>query len=406
MYRKNFFLAVTAMILLPAALYSWEKDDSVPIYGSFFPGTDVLTVPPVMQHLTETETAFVWVTRSPAFSRIEFREMNKDGEWNVVIREKDGLYDAGSTLHRIFLDGLKTDTEYEMRIRTKPISSFHHCPIYGPEHLSPVYIWKTKNPAQQGTRFAVLNDLHQNRINYRIHLEKAVRYGCEAVYLNGDSVNMLSYPKQIVRYMLLDTENLRASVPVYNGRGNHETRGGAARSLGDFFYTPDGHIYRLILTGDTAVVLTDTGEDKPDTHREYGGAVSFHSYRKREKTWLEKTFQSPEWQNAKYKIAVGHIPIWEKKNKEDDNRSYSWQTEWMDLYNRYGVQLLIAGHTHNPRILPPQTRGRHLYPIVVGGGSGTADSLLLVCETGNNRILVRAEHTDGREAFVFETDLR
>lgn len=387
-------LALLVLPLFVLPLSAWEENDSVPHYSKMEIGKNRFVVTPILQHLTQTEAAFVWITAKESFSWLEYKK--SDDNWIKVTREKEGLLDGGTTLHRAFLADLSPSTLYQFRIQAKTITSFAWLPIYGTEFASENYNFTTRGANPDEFSFGVLNDLHHNTKAYATHIERARELNLQGVMLNGDSVDDFRRTKDVVNFMLKPAQGLEGAIPLYNVRGNHETRGAHARELSHFFYTPNGNIYQLLLEGETAILLTDTGEDKPDDHKEYAGMVDFDSYREKEEQWFREVFASPEWKNAKYKIAVGHIPVYQYKHKKDYMTSKEWQIRWQELYNEAGVQLLIAAHTHRTAIIEPHTMGND-YTIFIGGGPRNSASLMITCTTKNNKIEAKALHLDGQE---------
>ena len=85
-----------------------------------------------------------------------------------------------------------------------------------------------------------------------------------------------------------------AGTPILFTRGNHETRGVFADSLGDYFPGRDGRFYGIYRYGDVCILLLDCGEDKPDDHAEYNGLADYDAYRAEECAWLKKAVRSAQ----------------------------------------------------------------------------------------------------------------
>lgn len=394
--KKSLLWGLILLTALGMNAFAWEADDLIPSYANLSAGVNRLEVEPMVQYQSETELAFLWITAKSSISWLEIREKGTP-EWIRVHREQNGLLDAGSVLHRIYVDGLKPATRYEFRVQVKTIASYGHCPTYGIAFTSPVFQVSTQDPSKTGTTFAILNDIHQNKFIFSNFIAKVNHKKPEILFLNGDITNMLTKTEDIINYHLKFSGKLNPKIPVYNVRGNHETRGGAAREINQFFYTPNGTIYQLITIGNTTVIMLDTGEDKPDNHKEYAGAVNFDSYRVKETAWIRQAIQSKAWTQATYKIVIGHIPIWHKDDPIDYERSYPWQDEWMQLLNQAKAQVLIAAHTHVSEIVPPGKMGDHHYPIIIGGGPETEGATLMTCTTGNHQIVLERERWTGEK---------
>lgn len=127
--------------------------------------------------------------------------------------------------------------------------------------------------------------------DWHMHLQKAYNAVQHAgdyngVILLGDAVPGLETEKDIAKYIVSFGGKVSHGVmPVLYVRGNHETRGPFAAALPaylgmeSFFYTADYGNYRFL--------LLDSGEDKEDSHPEYGGMVNYGEYRADMVAWLE-----------------------------------------------------------------------------------------------------------------------
>jgi len=176
---------------------------------------------------------------------------------------------------------------------------------------------------------------------------------CDIILLNGD-MNIYS-----------DTENRfhnalhiagkcgRGERPVIFSRGNHDTRGAAAQLQTKYiptrfeggrretFYTfRQGSLWGLVL---------DCGEDKCDAHPEYGGTVSFDTFRRRETEYLERLAENGEIEfnapGVKHRIAFCHIPFVEHF-EEPFNIAEDIYERWIELLGKMGIELLLCGHRH------------------------------------------------------------
>ena len=164
--------------------------------------------------------------------------------------------------------------------------------------------------------------------------------------------------------MALVTERLKCS--CWYLRGNHETRGAAARVLRDWVMQKEDHFYGAVTIGETRFVFIDTGEDKSDKNPVYGGIVDFDGYLDRQIAWLEREFASPQWKGAKYRIVSQHIP---PMLPAPDSEFYVPRLKKLrDCLARANVTLMFAAHWHTIRWFDPQPEQNIPYPIVMGGG--------------------------------------
>lgn len=76
---------------------------------------------------------------------------------------------------------------------------------------------------------------------------------------------------------------------------------------------------------------------------------------------------SKAWRKAKHRIVCGHIPA----SMENDgwHGSTEIRNKLLPILNKAGVDLYLAGHTHEPKIEKPGIN--HYFGLVVGGGPAT-----------------------------------
>lgn len=118
----------------------------------------------------------------------------------------------------------------------------------------------------------MLNDIH-GKADVLTRLCKRVDFSeLGFVAFNGDMSSSVESGEQLFKdYLDASAALFAAGTPILFTRGNHETRGVFADSLGDYFPGRDGRFYGIYRYGDVCILLLDCGEDKPDDHAEYNG---------------------------------------------------------------------------------------------------------------------------------------
>lgn len=201
----------------------------------------------------------------------------------------------------------------------------------------------------------------------------------DAVILLGDATPGVDFEEQVVTNIIEFGGRVSGGMkPVLYARGNHETRGPyaddlpASLGLEQLYYTAD--------IGPYSFVVLDSGEDKDDSHIEYGGMTDYNTYRADMIEWLKGV----EVKNDKV-IALSHC--WEISSVEQE-LSYAG---WAEL-ERLGTRLLLSGHEHKCRFLGEkegkEKELKEKYPDIIGyidGGKiddGYVASLLTLNEKG------------------------
>ncbi len=204
----------------------------------------------------------------------------------------------------------------------------------GKEVVSDEYTFSYKGGADR--TFLVISDWH----TMLDEAYDAISYlgDYDSVILLGDSSPGVDFEDQIIRNVIQFGGQVSGGTkPVLYVRGNHETRGAyagelmTALGLESFYYKSETDPYTFI--------VLDSGEDKDDSHIEYGGMTDYNTSRAEMIKWLEGT----KAENKKV-ITLSHS--WEISDVEEDLSLAGW-----DEIDRIGTRLIISGHTHQCRLI-------------------------------------------------------
>jgi len=210
-------------------------------------------------------------------------------------------------------------------------------------------------PAGTNPVFLCLSDQHSDIDDPA----KVATYQDYDIYVSvGDYSGKLTAETEIK--LLLDQTGTitKGMKPTIYTRGNHETRGAFSHVLPQVapFDEENGLYYTVDLPGIFGIVL-DAGEDKDDSHTEYGGTIDFEAYRKEQTKWLKGILASRQWEKYPVRMAFCHIPF-SFYNAEDFQSVYK---DWTSILNQMGISLMISGHTHKNAVYAPSA-SRYKYP--------------------------------------------
>lgn len=134
--------------------------------------------------------------------------------------------------------------------------------------------------------------------------------------------------------------------PIIFSRGNHDTRGIYAENIAEHTPVDNGNSFFEVKFGDIHALILDCGEDKEDSHAEYGNTVCCHAFRKRETKWLENILSRSDIPAAKHRIVIAHNPFtWKHEPQFDIERDiYSYWSRL--LKDRFSPEVFISGHLH------------------------------------------------------------
>ena len=333
---------IAALMLICSAL--WIVNDFAPL-SSYKITSDPMVID------TGKEYSVVFSTSHYGTGYIEYTYEGKDYK---ITDHTTGRLDCDSLIHSIQVpyEHLKNNT-YKVG-STRVIEEFGYGSRLGAEVISEEYTF-TCNESDNQT-YLVISDWHTMIDNAYSAISYLGDY--DAVILLGDSAPNVDYEKTVAENTVVFGGNVSGGTkPVIYVRGNHETRGDYANDLPTalgldiLYYTAD--------VGPYSFVVLDSGEDKEDSHPEYGGLTDYGSYRADMIEWLK----TAETTNDKV-IALSHA--WEISQVEEDLSPEGW-----DEIDRMGARLMISGHSHQCRFLSSEADDREgtifsAHPDIIG----------------------------------------
>ena len=324
----------------------------------------VLKAGPYLQWPGPDSITVRWLTQSPCFSWVVYGE-DKDKMDRKAEAFTDGLVQAYNTVHVITLKGLEPGKQYYYRICSRKIDDFQPYKVtYGTTFESERYTCRTAGPEAERISFLVFNDIHDRPESFPLLLQYQGEGERDFIFLNGDMFDYQTDEDQLVKHLLQPLGGLPARTPFFFSRGNHEARGKFARHLPDYFNGEDPRFFFSFQYGPMYAIVLDSGEDKADDSPEYFGLVDFDRYRVMQAEWLKEEVKKKAFRKAKYKVVFSHIPLY---NAGEWHGTMHCREVWGSILNDAGIDLLVSGHTHVYGVHPAE-KGKHNYPIVIGGG--------------------------------------
>ena len=210
-----------------------------------------------------------------------FAEYTYQGKAYKVYDEAAGRL-KNSTIHTVEIPKAHLNGNSYRVGSTRVIEERSYGGRSGKSLLSKDYAFTVPSGEQQ--TYLTVSDWHMHTKEAYKAIANVGEY--DGVILLGDAVPGLECEKEIADYIVTFGGAVSHGVmPILYVRGNHETRGPFASALpgylgmDSFFYTTD--------YGDYHFLLLDSGEDKQDSHPEYGGMVNYDAYRANMVEWLE-----------------------------------------------------------------------------------------------------------------------
>ncbi len=211
--------------------------------------------------------------------------------------------------------------------------------------------------------------------------ETAAKLGdYDAVILLGDAAPGIMYEDEVAKYLVgFGARVSRGQMPVIFARGNHETRGRMAAKLSG--YLGIDTFYYTARLGNVDLVVLDSGEDKEDSHPEYGDMDAYAANRQQMVRWLNDLEPT-----GSHTIAISHA----KEICIEPELAQQAMTKLEQL----GVSLLASGHWHQSAF---EQDGA--FPVLIDGGVDAGGSGVYVAsmlEITPKGIGVRSMDTNGK----------
>ncbi len=316
-------------------------------------------------------------------------EYTYNGEDFRVFDATSGKIHTDKRIHSMLVPyaHLKNNTYRVGTVRV--IEAYSYGSRMGKEIVSQDYTLTVNDTENQ--EYLVLSDWH----TYTDRVFAATQHlgSFDAVILMGDASPGVDFEEQVITNIVQFTGELtHGSKPVIYARGNHETRGNyaselaAALGMDEFYYT--------VNMGDYSFVVLDSGEDKDDSHPEYGNTTDYNTYRADMVRWLSGV----TIENEKI-ISLSHS--WKISDVEKELSDAGWAE-----LDRLGVRLMISGHTHQCRIIgEANDREQEVfakYPHIVGymdGGERGGDYVASKMTLSADGITLYACNMAGEEIF-------
>ncbi|MCX6335112.1 MAG: metallophosphoesterase [Bacteroidia bacterium] len=359
---------------------------------SFSQGIDndnfILTHGPWLQNMGTSEVTIIWTTNKPAIPGITLTL--PDGKTRFVRNSHDGMIDGGGTLHKVKIDGLLPATTYKYSLNSVQILKYQAYKVYYGDTLRGKQISFNTMPSQSpNVCFTVFNDVHELSGKMASYLKHNDITSQDLYFFNGDMMDWLQDPEELY-LAFLDTASFyfAGSKPFIYIRGNHETRGYAARELKKWFDYKDDRFYYSFTYGPCHFTVLDSGEDKEDNNKNYYGLADYDTYRLEELKWLKEEIESIPFKSAKYRIVMVHQPILRAENQ---NYAMTFLSEnFGPVLKKADIDLMMSAHTHRNSFYEKDKTG-YGYPLLVNSNNSFVE-----VNADNNQIKAVVKDVEGK----------
>lgn len=324
----------------------------------------VITHGPYLQMLTPQGVTIIWTTSKPAVPGISIT--GPDGQKRFIRNSHDGIIDGGGLLHKVRIEGLEPGKTYSYSLNSMQIMKYQAYKIYYGDTLNTKPLsFTTPGLKTDKVNFVVINDVHQNAGKLASYLKNSGP--SEFVFFNGDMMDFIQSEDEMFPAFIDSAVSYFASTKEFlYARGNHETRGFAARRFKQYFDFRNDKFFYSFDRGPVHFTVLDCGEDKPDNNRYYYGLADYDSYRMEELGWLKNEIKSDAFKNAAKRIVIVHMPIIKEEKQGYGMKFLSEQ--FGPVLSSAGINLMISAHTHRNSWYEKGKSGFD-YPVLVNSAN-------------------------------------
>ena len=282
-----------------------------------------------------------WHNAGGSPSALEYRKKGEEQFRVAYSHFEAGVWDRAQSLHKVRLTGLEPGATYEYKVRNYlPDAKSHQC-FPQDETLS----FTLPSHYAKECRFLIFTDIHGKKGKLERFLkESRLLKKCDFIVNMGDMItNSNGYVPIFEGY--LDAETFFVSRhPMFNLRGNHETRGILPTSYLDLFGHQGGKSYFMYKVGGLCIIGVDGGED-------YLNEMSL-PYIQEQNEWLREIVRSPSFQNAEKRILLSHMPLLEKA-KYTPVVQKLLDGVFIGERPLAKIDVMLSGHTHRASCTEP-----------------------------------------------------
>ena len=179
----------------------------------------------------------------------------------------------------------------------------------------------------------------------------------DLLVLNGDVIDHSGDLKNFDAIFDICANVTGGGIPIVFSRGNHDTRGIYAEKFEDYTPTREGFSYFTFRLSGLWGMVVDCGEDKLDSHPEYGNTNCHEAFRREETEYIKRVIENAESEysapGVERKLVFCHVPF-TRKFTAPFNIEEDIYAEWTRLLKEHiKPDFIFTGHTHKYAIDTP-----------------------------------------------------
>lgn len=182
-------------------------------------------------------------------------------------------------------------------------------------------------------------------------IKSALAFGkTDFLILNGDILDHCENARNFDIVYDIAANITHGEIPIVFSRGNHDMRGANTEIFPEYTPNFNGKTYYTFRLGSVWGMVLDCGEDKVDSHPEYGNTVCCHQFRLKQTDFIREVIENAKSEyladGVKHRIIISHIPFTHNLGGEFEIERDIY-SQWAELIGRnIKPHIMIHGHTH------------------------------------------------------------
>ncbi|MCQ2483860.1 MAG: metallophosphoesterase [Clostridia bacterium] len=265
----------------------------------------------------------------------------------IYYNHSNGIRISSAEIQRVTVPAKELDREKEYTVICKKmIERKPYRSVVDQNEIRITYSFKPIEKTE-GINIYQIADAH-GYIDETVGAAKNFNKDIDLLILNGDIANASDTFEQVITCYKIASGITEGTVPCIISRGNHDLRGKYAEVLVDHMPNRYGNSYYTFKVGCIWGILVDCGEDKVDSHEEYGETICCHEYRQDVTDYIKEIIDSKKYlaDGINYRLVLSHVPF-SYKTKAPFDIEPEIYTEWCRLLKEnIKPDLLLSGHLH------------------------------------------------------------
>lgn len=264
----------------------------------------------------------------------------------IYYDHSNGIMNSISPFHRVTVPQHILENAREYTVCIRPVTE--RLPYFTKTDEPVEFKFSFKPVPESNIRAYHIADAH-NSID--LPVKAAECFGdIDFIILNGDIIDHSGDAEKFANIYEICSRLTNGNIPVVFSRGNHDMRGNYAEKFAELTPNRFGNTYYTFRLGSIWGIVLDCGEDKDDSHAEYGYTVACHDFREAQTDFIHSVIDDSKHEYAadgvKTRLVIAHNPFSMRLEPPFDIEEDIYR-EWCSLLKEnIHPDLMICGHTH------------------------------------------------------------